>query len=460
MLKETIAAISTPMGWGGIGIIRISGQDTFSIIDKVFKSARSLDVKEIPTQTMKYGYIVDKENKEEIDEVLVSFFKKPNTYTREDMAEINCHGGLVIQKRILELVVQNGARLADPGEFTKRAFLNGRIDLSQAEAVIEMINAKTDFARKASLNQLEGKLSKRIKDIRTMMVGSIADIEANIDYPEYDIPEVSKASVLEKMTRCLEAIEMLTDTFFEGKMIREGIKIAIIGKPNVGKSSLLNALIQKEKAIITDIPGTTRDVVEEYAQIAGIAVHFLDTAGLRETQDVVEKIGIDKTKEAIGNADLILLVLDVSKPLTQEDREIFELVKDKKIIVLLNKIDLEKAMDVGEIKKQFEDKPVIDLSAKEEIGLDEIEAAISKMFVNKDIHLDSENIITNIRHKEIIEQVKNELKEAIGAIKAEVPIDILSSSMTEAANKLGEITGETVNEEVLNTIFHKFCIGK
>lgn len=459
MLEDTIAAVSTPLG-GGIGIIRISGERSFKVVEKIFRPVKPYQIEEIKTQTMKYGHIFNPQTGETIDEVLVSFFKKPHTYTRENMAEINCHGGPLIAKRILELVLENGARLAEPGEFTKRAFLNGRIDLSQAEAVIELINAKTDSARRISLRQLEGRFSEKIKKIRGIMVESIADIEVGIDYPEYDIEEVSMNKLYQRMEDCLKEIRELIGTFSEGRIIREGLEIAIVGKPNVGKSSLLNALVQKERAIVTEIPGTTRDMIEEYIELAGVPVKIIDTAGLRETEDLIEKMGIERTKMVINKADLILLVLDGSEEITSEDKEFFEYIKNKKVIIVVNKIDLDIKLKEEEIKNLFSQKELIWISAKEEIGLEEIENAIKRMFFSKEIELEDQVIVTNVRHKKILEETAKELENVLESINSKVPIDIISISITEAANKLGELTGEIVSEEVLNTIFSKFCIGK
>jgi tRNA modification GTPase len=460
MIDDTIAAISTPLGWGGIGIIRISGENAFVILEQIFSPIKPSRIEDIKTQTIKYGHIVNPLSKEVIDEVLVSYFKKPNTYTRESLVEINCHGGALIVRKILELVLKNGARIAEPGEFTKRAFLNGRMDLSQAEAVIEMINSKTNAARKASLNQLEGKLSSKIKSIRNILVESIADIEAAIDYPEYDIEEISREKLTERVKDVLDQIEKLIKTFFEGKIIQQGIVAAIIGKPNVGKSSLLNALAQKEKAIITEVPGTTRDLIEEYIEIAGIAVKIIDTAGLRETRDKVEKIGIDRARGVIDRADLILLVLDGSENIDEEDNKIFELIENKKTVILINKSDLKMKLDLKEIKKSFDEKMIIEISAKEENGLEKIENIISDMFLKRELDTENELIVTNVRHKQIIQEAKEELQAVMEAIEMNTPLDVISVAIIEGANKLGEITGETVQEEVLHTIFSKFCIGK
>ena len=460
MRKDTIAAISTPIGQGGIGIIRVSGENAFIIVERIFKPKISYSIENIKTQTMKYGHIIEPISGQVVDEVLVSFFKSPHSYTCENMIEINCHGGTKIARNILELVLKYGAGIAEPGEFTKRAFLNGRIDLLQAEAVIEIINSKTNAAVKASQRQLEGRLSIKIREIRSKIIENIADIEAAIDYPEYDIEEISRKKIRERVVFCLNEVQRLINTFFEGRIIREGIQVAIVGRPNVGKSSLLNALAQKERSIITEVPGTTRDIIEEFIEIGGIAVRILDTAGLRETEDYVEKIGIERTRLVIDKADLILLVLDGSEQIEPEDREIFYSIKNKKVIVLINKSDIGKNFNFKDIDEIFNGKIIIDISAKEEHGLEKIEESIKEMFINKELEYDSDFIITNVRHKQILEAVMEELKEVIEAIDSMVPIDLISVALTGAGNRLGEITGETVNNEVLETIFHKFCIGK
>lgn len=460
MVSDTIAAISTPLGCGGIGIIRISGNKAFEVVQNIFRPLNPYNIEEIKTQTIKYGHIVIPESQEVLDEVLVSFFKEPKSFTGENTAEINCHGGVKVLKRILELTSSYGARIAEPGEFTKRAFLNGRLDLAQAEAVIEVINSKTNAAVKASLNQLEGRLSSKIRAIRNKIIESIADIEAAIDYPEYDIEEISRNKLQEEIQWCRNEMKKLERTFFEGRIAIEGIQVAIIGKPNVGKSSLLNALIQKDKAIITEIPGTTRDIIEEIVEIGGVAIKILDTAGLRQTEDKVEILGIEKTRHAIDKADLVLLVIDGSQQLSHEDAEIMNYIEGKKTIIIVNKTDLEVKLDIDEIRNKLVEKRVIKISAKDEIGIEDIEEAIKDMFINKELDFDNEYLVTNIRHKKIIEEVIKELDEIILSIDNMVPMDLVSVSITQAGNKLGEITGETVNEEVLKTIFSKFCIGK
>lgn len=457
--NDTIAAVSTPFGNGGISIIRISGEKAFGIIERIFSPAKKAkDI--IKTNIIKYGYIINPINNEKIDEVLVSFFIKPETYTRENIAEINCHGGIIIAKEILDLVVTCGARLAEPGEFTMRAFLNGRIDLSQSEAVIDLINSKTRTARVASLRQLEGRLSNKIKEIREKIIDTIVDIEAAIDYPEYDIEEVSRKSVEDRLNYCIEELEKLSDTYFKGRIMREGIEAAIIGRPNVGKSSLLNALARKERAIITDIPGTTRDVIEEYLEIGGIAVKILDTAGLRETKDKIELAGIEKSKNAIEKADVVILIIDGSEEIKDEDKKIFELIKNKKKIIAVNKSDLKRSVSIEKITDIFPEGRICEISARYEKGLEKIEDAIRELVIGNQIEYDNEILITNLRHKKIIDQTGNSLEEAVALIKEETPIDIVSIVITEAANKIGEITGDTVGEEIARNIFSKFCVGK
>ncbi|MGE5472765.1 MAG: tRNA uridine-5-carboxymethylaminomethyl(34) synthesis GTPase MnmE [Ignavibacteriales bacterium] len=457
--EDTIAAISTPFGNGGISIIRISGEKAFKIINKIFKPIKE-NLSEIKSYTIKYGHIVNPFKNEAIDEVLVSFFVKPNTYTREDIVEVNCHGGMVIAREVMEMVINCGARLAEPGEFTMRAFLNGRVDLSQAEAVIDLINSKTTTARKASLKQLEGKLSGKIKDIRSGLIDIITDIEAAIDYPEYDIEEISRKNMSDRLELSIKEIEKLSKTYFQGKILREGIEIAIIGRPNVGKSSLLNALAKKEKAIITDIPGTTRDVIEEYLEIGGIAVKILDTAGLRETTDKIEMAGIQRSKKAIENADIILFIFDGSEEIKQEDKEILEIIKNKKVIAVINKSDLRRELSEQGLAEILPGRKIISTSAINEGGLEEIEEAIKNMVVGNEVNYDNEILLTNIRHERLVDEAREAVEEAVKLVVKGTPVDIISVVISEAANKIGEITGDTVGEEVIKNIFSKFCIGK
>lgn len=459
---ETIAAISTAMGNGGIGIIRMSGKETFQILSKIFKNSKNkeLKIEQIKGYTIQYGYIIDNETNEKIDEVLVSFFKNPKSYTREDMCEINSHGGMVVEKKILELCLKNGAILAEPGEFTKRAFLNGRIDLSQAESIMDLINSKTEKEAKASINQLEGDLSNKIKEIRHDLLDVMADIEAQIDYPEYDIEEVTNKKVLDILDNVNKKLENLKDSFRSGKILKEGIKTAIIGRPNAGKSSLLNRILKEERAIVSEIEGTTRDTIEEFITIKGIPLKIIDTAGIRKTSDTIEKIGVKKALNIANEAELILAIFDNTKEINQEDLEILNLIKDKNAIILLNKID------VGDLNldKRNEllstNKKIIKISAKVGSGIEELYKEIERMFQIEGLETGGETIITNIRHKNQIELAIKNINEAKMAVLNNLPIDIISISIKQSLEELGKITGQNVSEDIINEIFSKFCLGK
>lgn len=453
---DTIVAISTAVGNSGIGIIRISGEDSFEIIKKIFKTKRKMV--DIKPNTINYGYIADRD--EIIDEVLVSFFKSPKSFTTENMCEINSHGGIIIMNKILELCIKNGARLAEPGEFTKRAFLNGRIDLSQAEAIIDVINAKTDKEAKASIKQLNGYLSKELKDIKASIMDVLVDIEASIDYPEYDVEEVTNNRVLNVIENVKEKLEKLRKTFDNGKLVKEGINVAIIGKPNAGKSSLLNAILKEDRAIVTEYEGTTRDTIEEFIQIDGIPVKIIDTAGIRETDNVVEKIGISKSKEAADNADFIIVIIDSSKELDEEDKEILEIVKEKKGIILLNKNDLKQKIKEGDLKDYSNNKEILSISALNKIGIDKIFEVISNMYKFNEIEIDDSLTITNNRHKEAITNMIENANKAIKTINDKMPIDIITINITNILTEIGKITGESVSEDIINEIFKKFCLGK
>ena len=459
---ETIAAISTAIGNGGIGIIRMSGKESFKILEKIFKNSKGekLDLNKIKGYTIQYGTIVDSKTNEKIDEVLVSFFKNPKSYTREDMCEINSHGGMIIEKQILEQCLKNGAILAEPGEFTKRAFLNGRIDLSQAESIMDLINSKTEKESKASINQLQGDLSNKINEIRHDLLDIMADIEASIDYPEYDIEEVTNSKVLGILNNTKNKLESLKDTFRSGKILKEGIKTAIIGRPNAGKSSLLNKILKEERAIVSEIEGTTRDTIEEFITIKGIPLKIIDTAGIRKTSDKIEEIGVKKALDIAKDAELVLVILDNSKDLTEEDREILKLAESKNSIILLNKVDLkENNLENSEELKKI-NKRIIKISAKNGNGIEELYNEIENMFQIKNLETDGEIIITNIRHKNQIEYAINNINEAINAVKNNLPIDIISISIKQTLEDLGKITGENVSEDIINEIFSKFCLGK
>ncbi len=459
---ETIAAISTAIGNGGIGIIRMSGKESFKILEKIFKNSKGekLDLNKIKGYTIQYGTIVDSKTNEKIDEVLVSFFKNPKSYTREDMCEINSHGGMIIEKQILEQCLKNGAILAEPGEFTKRAFLNGRIDLSQAESIMDLINSKTEKESKASINQLQGDLSNKINEIRHDLLDIMADIEASIDYPEYDIEEVTNSKALGILDNTKNKLESLKDTFRSGKILKEGIKTAIIGRPNAGKSSLLNKILKEERAIVSEIEGTTRDTIEEFITIKGIPLKIIDTAGIRKTSDKIEEIGVKKALDIAKDAELVLVILDNSKDLTEEDREILKLAESKNSIILLNKVDLkENNLENSEELKKL-NKRIIKISAKNGNGIEELYNEIENLFQIKNLETDGEIIITNIRHKNQIEYAINNINEAINAVKNNLPIDIISISIKQTLEDLGKITGENVSEDIINEIFSKFCLGK
>ncbi|AUG59113.1 MAG TPA: tRNA uridine-5-carboxymethylaminomethyl(34) synthesis GTPase MnmE [Ruminiclostridium sp.] len=456
--EDTIAAISTPYGTGGIGIIRISGDRAFEIAKTIFKGKKNFD--EIKSHTINYGKIIDPVKNETIDEVLVTKMKKPNTFTREDVVEINCHGGIVVLKKILDLVLRQGARAAEPGEFTKRAFLNGRIDLSQAEAVIDIINSKTEESSKAAVNQLEGKLSSKIKALRRRLIEILAHIEAVVDYPEEDIEEITGEKVYNEIKDIKENLKKITDNFERGRILREGIDAVIVGRPNVGKSSLLNELTGKNRAIVTDIPGTTRDIIEEYININDIPVRIVDTAGIRETEDAVEIIGVEKTHKALEEAELVIMMVDAEKGFTPEDSAILEKVANKKLIILINKIDKSNEENIKNIEKNLEGMNYIRTSIREEIGIDKIGKMITKLFTKGEINLNSQIILTNIRHKNLIDKAILSIDDAMGAYENKMPLDLMTIDITNAADFLGQITGESVKEDVINEIFSRFCLGK
>ena len=455
---DTIAAIATVLGEGGISIIRVSGEKSLSIINTIFKGKKSKTSEDMKPYTMRYGFIIEQETGDILDEVIVSYMKGPRSFTAEDTVEINCHGGIIATKRILEEVIKCGVRLAEPGEFTKRAFLNGRIDLSQAEAVIDIIRAKTDISMKLAVQQSKGRLSNEIGSIRNRMLELIAHIEATVDYPEDDLEEVTSDKAISDIKSILEIINNILTTADEGKIIREGLNAVIVGKPNVGKSSLLNSLVMENRAIVTEIPGTTRDVIEEYINIDGIPIKIIDTAGIRETKDIVEKIGVEKSKEKINESDLIILTLDMSRQLDDEDREIIDYIKDKKYIILLNKVDLPIKINKDDIINLNFDY-VIEISTKTGYGLDKLKECIKNLFFKGDIK--SENfVITNSRHKEVLIRAKESCTQAIDALENTLAIDLASIDIRNAWYCLGEITGDSLSENIIDKIFSEFCLGK
>lgn len=457
---STIAAISTAPAIGGIGIVRMSGKDCFEVLEKIFKPKNPETIENIAGYRIKYGTIVNPETNRVVDEVLVSYFKCPKSYTAENMCEINSHGGIVVLREILELCLKNGAELAKPGEFTERAFLNGRIDLTQAEAIIDIINAKSTREAQESANQLEGYLSRKINEIRKKIMDIMVNIEANIDYPEYDVEEVSNKDAENKLKEIENELIKLSKTFENGKILKEGVKIAIIGSPNAGKSSLLNSMLKEERAIVTDIAGTTRDIIEEQISIEGIPFKVIDTAGIRDAKDKIEQIGIEKSKKAANEADVILAVFDSSVPLNDEDREILNLLKHKKSIIVLNKTDLKQIVN-NECKEiQDVNTEVINISLKNNEGLERIYESLVKMFNLNQINLDNELTITNIRHQELINKAIESTRMALNDLNNSMPIDIISINIKEILEHLGEITGDNVSEDIIKSIFAKFCLGK
>ena len=454
---STIAAISTAPGNAGIGIIRLSGDDCFKILQKIFKPKNKGKIK---GYTIKYGNIVKSENDEIIDEVLVSYFVAPKSYTKENMCEINTHGGNIVVKKILELCLKNGAEMAEPGEFTKRAFLNGRIDLLQAESVIDIIDAKSERELKAGMNQLEGRVSKEIHDIKQKIMDVMVNVEVDIDYPEYDVEEVTNTEINEMLDVVIADLSRLEKSFDNGKILKDGVKTAIIGKPNAGKSSLLNCILNEERAIVTEIEGTTRDTIEEFVTVEGVPLKLIDTAGIREAKDEVEKIGITKSKEIAKDADLIIAIFDSSKDLTDEDKEILDIIKNKTAIVVLNKMDLLNKIDENMAEIKNVSKYIVKMSTLEQKGIDDLYKSIGNLFSMEEISLDNTIVITNIRHKNLISKALNSCREAKKSMELGMPLDIIAIFLKEILENLGEITGETVTDDIIDEIFSKFCLGK
>lgn len=457
-MENTIVAISTAMGNGGIGIVRMSGEKSFEILDKIFRPKNNDGF--IKGYQIKYGNIIDPKNEEIVDEVLVSYFVAPKSYTTENMCEINTHGGMVVEKRILELCLENGAEIASPGEFTKRAFLNGRIDLSQAEAIIDLINSKTVREAKESINQLEGHLSSKIENIRQKMLNLMIAIDVNIDYPEYDEEEVTKNRSLGELRIILEELIKLENSFNSGKILRDGVKTVILGKTNAGKSSLLNRILKEDRAIVSNIEGTTRDTIEEFVDVEGIPLKLIDTAGIRNSSNEIEQIGIQKSKKLADSADLIIAIFDITKNLTEDDEELLEIIKDKECIILLNKIDvLSENIELEKCLKPI-NKNILKISAMEDIGIQQLFDKIVEIYSFNNDSLSNDVLISNERHKNLIQKARIEIDEAINAAENDMYIDIISIYITNAMNYLAEITGNNVTDDVINEIFKKFCLGK
>lgn len=436
----------------------MSGDRCFDVLNKIFKPKKEENIENIKGYTIKYGVIVD--NESIIDEVLVSYFKAPKSYTTENMCEINTHGGNIVIRKILELCLKNGANLAEPGEFTKRAFLNGRIDLLQAESVIDVINAKSERELNTGIKQLEGVLSKKIKDIKQEILDVMVNLDVSIDYPEYDVEDVTNKQILEMLDSVQSKLENLEKSFDNGKLIKEGIKTAIIGKPNAGKSSLLNAILKEDRAIVTEYEGTTRDTIEEFVNIEGIPLKLIDTAGIRDAKDEVEKIGIAKSKEIAKDADLVIAIFDSSKELSEEDLEILDIIKNKKSIILLNKADLNSVLNENDSRFKNITDNVLKISALNGNGLEELYSVIAKMFSLNEINIDNDVIITNLRHKNLISKAIENVKKARNTVKENMPIDIIAIFVKDILEDLGNITGEFVTDDIINEIFSKFCLGK
>lgn len=456
---DTITSISTPMGEGAIGIVRLSGPQAVEIADKLYKGKHLLN--DVPSHTINYGHIIDPESKEVVEEVMVSVLRSPKTFTREDIIEINCHGGILTINRVLELTMTYGARMAEPGEFTKRAFLNGRIDLSQAEAVMDFIRSKTDRASKVAMNQIEGRLSDLIKKQRQSILEILAQVEVNIDYPEYDdVEDATTEFLLEQSKEIKQEINRLLDTGAQGKIMREGLSTVIVGKPNVGKSSMLNNLIQDNKAIVTEVAGTTRDVLEEYVNVRGVPLRLVDTAGIRETEDIVEKIGVERSRKALSQADLILFVLNNNEALTQEDYTLYEVVKNEDVIVIVNKMDLEQNIDINEVKDMIGDTPLIQTSMLKQEGIDELEIQIRDLFFGGEVQNQDMTYVSNSRHISLLKQARQTIQDAIDAAESGVPMDMIQIDLTRTWEILGEIIGETASDELIDQLFSQFCLGK
>jgi tRNA modification GTPase len=455
---DTIAAISTPLGEGGIAVIRVSGPDAVDIVNGVFSAKKSLA--EVPSHTIHYGNIVDPESGERIDEVLVSVMRAPRSFTREDVVEVNCHGGIISVKKILDLLLSRGCRLAEPGEFTKRAFLNGRIDLAQAEAVIDLIRSKSDRAYSVAAKQAEGSLSRRVKELRQHLLELMAHIEVNIDYPEHDVEEMTNELIRSRCGEAIGKIDSLLKTAEQGKILREGIETVIVGRPNVGKSSLLNLLAHENKAIVTDIPGTTRDVIEEYVTVSGIPLRLLDTAGIRETADIVEKIGVERSKNALAQADLVLLVLNYNEPLHEDEISLLEQVKMRKVLVIVNKTDLPQRLDVDAVRRYIPAEQLVMMSIQREEGLDKLEEAISRMFYSGQMETADAAYVSNVRHIHLLKRARSHLQDALASAENGVPIDMIQIDIKNAWEALGEIIGDAVGESLIDQIFSQFCLGK
>lgn len=456
---DTIAAISTPLGEGGIAVIRVSGPEAVEACDGIFRGRKPLA--EAQSHTVHYGFVRNPATGENVDEVLATVMRAPRSFTREDVVEISCHGGIISVSKVMDVLLSSGrVRLAEPGEFTKRAFLNGRIDLSQAEAVIDLIRSKSDKAHALAMKQASGALSGKIRQLRGWLLELMAHIEVNIDYPEHDVEEMTNRFIREKCGTAIEEIDRLLNTASQGKILREGITTAIVGRPNVGKSSLLNALARENKAIVTDIPGTTRDVIEEYVNLGGIPLRLLDTAGIRETSDLVEKIGVERSLEALREADLLLFVLNGNEPLHEDERQLMHRLSGRQAIAVINKTDLPLLLDLEEIKGAFPDERIVFMSAARHEGLAELEAAVRRLFFSGEIDSGDLTYVSNIRHIHLLKESRQSLADALSAAKDGMPIDMIQIDLRNGWEQLGEIIGDAVSESLIDQIFSQFCLGK
>ncbi|WP_434121792.1 tRNA uridine-5-carboxymethylaminomethyl(34) synthesis GTPase MnmE [Salinicoccus roseus] len=459
MQLDTISSISTPVGEGAIAIVRLSGVDAVEIADRLYKGAKPLEA--VDSHTINYGHIVDPGTGETVEEVMVAIMRAPRTYTREDIVEINCHGGVHTINRVLQLTLKHGARMAEPGEFTKRAFLNGRIDLSQAEGVMDFIRSKTTEASKVANQQMQGRLKAHVEGLRQSILNILAQVEVNIDYPEYDDVEEATTSFLEEEAQKVnDEIRKLLKSSAQGKILREGLSTVIVGKPNVGKSSLLNYLIQDNKAIVTDVAGTTRDILEEYVNVNGIPLKLIDTAGIRDTDDIVEKIGVERSRQALKEAELILYVLNNNEPLTDEDIEILDSMADQNVINIVNKLDLEPKLDVEDLQKRYPDMPVVRTSIINGTGVDDLEDRIASLFFEGEIQSVDSTYVSNNRHIHLLEQAADAISDAIESAGMDVPVDIVQIDLVKTWELLGEVIGEDVSEQLIDQLFSQFCLGK
>ncbi|MCF8001514.1 MAG: tRNA uridine-5-carboxymethylaminomethyl(34) synthesis GTPase MnmE [Halanaerobiales bacterium] len=460
MKEDTIAAIATPFGTSGTGKVRISGPDAINIGSKIFEASSGIDIKEADSHTAHHGYVENPKSGKTVDEVLAIVMIKPRSFTGENVLEFDCHGGMVPLEAVLELTLEYGARMAEPGEFSRRAFMNGKLDMAQAEAIIDVINSKTEKSLNIAMEQLKGGLSDKVNNVKDDVMELLAHLEASIDFPEDEIEGFNSNQLEERLKKIKEPIQKLIKTAKQGKLYQEGIKTVIVGKPNVGKSSLLNYLLQENRAIVTDVPGTTRDVIEEYINLDGIPLKVIDTAGVRESEDVVEKIGVEKTRESLKKADLVLMMLDVSQGLTKEDKQVYNLIKGQPTIVVVNKTDLDKNIDIEELEEQFKEHPLLWTSVKEEKGMEELKNTILEEIFHEQINVDSDVMVTKVRHREALNKAYQSIEKVEQSLKDGMPYDFLTIDLKDVLFYLGSITGETVTDDIIDQIFSDFCLGK